>query len=159
MTHSAGMAAAPLFQRILCAVDFSPSSLTALAQARSLAEQHGAALIVLHVLEGFPRETVYSAGRASRLINQLEGRMGELDRRLRALLPADAVDGRVEYVAVSGTAGDAIVAAAAEHDSDLVVLGASQGARLDHMVSGSTVKSVVRKAHCPVLVTPHPTAE
>jgi nucleotide-binding universal stress UspA family protein len=101
-----------------------------------------------------PLEHVYSGGRAAQLINQAEGRMGELTRRLHALLPAGAVDGRVEYVTVSGTASEAIVAVAAEHETDLVVLGASQGARLDHMVSGSTVKSVVRSAHCAVLVIP-----
>ena len=155
--HSPRMVTPPLFHRILCAVDFSPASLLALAQARSIAEHCGGGhLVVLHVLEGFPYENVYSAGRAAQVIGQFEGRMGELDRRLRALLPADAVEGRIEYVTVSGTAGNAIVSAAAEHHTDLIVLGASQRARLDHMVSGSTVKAVVRTAHCAVLVTPRP---
>jgi len=146
----------PLFRRVLVAVDFSPSSDVALAQARVLAEVSGGDLVVLHVLEGFPRQTVYSAGRAAQLIGRFEGRVDALDRQLRALLPANAVDGRVEYVTASGVAGDAIVAAAAEHGADLVVLGASQGARLDRLVSGSTVKTVVRNAGCAVLVTPPP---
>ena len=158
--HSPVMATAPLFRRVLCAVDFSPGSVAALERARDLAERCGSArLVVLHVVEGFPHETVYSAGRAARLIGQLEGRISEYDRRLRALLPENALEGRVEYVTVSGTAATAIVAAAAEHAADLVVLGASQGARLDHMVTGSTVKAVVRNAHCPVLVTPRPPDE
>jgi nucleotide-binding universal stress UspA family protein len=151
------MGAPPLFRRILCAVDFSPASLVALAQARTIAEQCADGhLVVLHVVEGFPHEPVYSAGRAAQLIGQLEGRIGELNRRLRALVPADPADERVEYVTVSGPPSRAIVAAAAEHAADLVVLGASQRARLDHMVSGSTVKAVVRNAHCAVLVALRP---
>jgi nucleotide-binding universal stress UspA family protein len=151
------MAAAPLFHRILCAVDFSSSSLVALAQARAVAEANDASLLVLHVLEGFPSEAVYSAGRAARLIGHLEGRVDELTRRLRALVPADGRESRVEFFTVSGDASQAIVAAAAERDADLIVIGASERTRLDRMVSGSTVKAVVRQAHCAVLVTPHAT--
>ena len=150
------MAAAPMFRRILCAVDFSPSSVIALAQARVIADENDAHLFVLHVLEGFPNEAVYSAGRAARLIGHLEGRVDELTRRLRALMPADGREDRVEFFTVSGDASKAIVAAAAERNADLIVIGPSERKRLDHIVSGSTVKAVVRHAHCAVLVTAHP---
>ena len=145
-----------LFQKILCAVDFSAASYAALAQARALAEQGGGRLTVLHVIEGFPSEAVYSGGRAAKLIDQYHGRADEVTHRLAALIHGGALNGRVDLITASGVAGDAIVAAAREREADLVVLGASQKARLDCMIAGSTVKAVVRHAHCAVLVIPEP---
>ena len=43
-----------LFKRILCAIDYSPSAMKALTYATSLAEQAGAHLTAVHVLEHLP---------------------------------------------------------------------------------------------------------
>ena len=47
------------FREILCATDFSPASIAALKHALVLAQQSGGRLTALHVLDGFPYETVY----------------------------------------------------------------------------------------------------
>ena len=46
-----------------CAIDFSEVSLRALSEALVLAQQSGGHLRLLHVLDGFPYETVYSGSR------------------------------------------------------------------------------------------------
>ena len=52
--RATGTAPSGVFTRILCAVDFSPSSMKALGVAATLAKDAGARLSVVHVLERFP---------------------------------------------------------------------------------------------------------
>ena len=49
-----------LFRNIVVPIDFSEVSLRALSEALVLAQQSGGRLLLLHVLDGFPYETVYS---------------------------------------------------------------------------------------------------
>ena len=56
------------FNNILCGIDFSAASLRALNEALTMAQQSGGRITLLHVLEGFPYESVYSGSRAFRLI-------------------------------------------------------------------------------------------
>ena len=57
------------FNNILCGIDFSAASLRALNEALTMAQQSGGRVTLLHVLEGFPYESVYSGSRAFRLID------------------------------------------------------------------------------------------
>jgi nucleotide-binding universal stress UspA family protein len=145
------------FNNILCGIDFSPASLGALNEALTMAQQVGGRITLLHVLEGFPYESVYSGPRALRLIGEYRARVEKVKRELRTLVPPDALNWcEVETEVVSGIPHDAIRAIATARKADLVVIGLPRRTRLDRIVMASTVSGVLRRARCPVLVVPRP---
>ena len=150
--------ARPLFRSILCALDFSHESLRALNKALTLAQQSAGHLTLLHVLKGFPYETVYSGGRALRLVDEYRAHVEQRNAELHLLVPPAALNWcDVEAETVSGVPHDAIVAAANARQSDLIVMGLPRRSPLDRIVKGSTVKRVLRRPPCPVLMVPGPT--
>lgn len=149
--------ASPAFRDILAPIDFSEASLRALAEALVLAQQSGGRLRLLHVLDGFPYESVYSGSRAFRLMDDLRQRVARADREMQALIPRDAWDWtEIEIGSVAGEPAGAILSAAAHRRTDLIVLGLPRRSRLDEMVGGSTAQNVLRRAPCPVLLVPGP---
>ena len=147
----------PLFRNILVPIDFSEASLRALSEALVLAQQSGGRLRLLHVLEGFPYETVYSGARAFRLIHDFRAHVARVNRELRSLIPADALNWtEIDVATVSGLVHDAIVATASDQRADLVVLGLPRRSRMEEFVVGSTVHRVLRRAASPVLLVPGP---
>ena len=153
----AGTGVAASFDNIVCAIDFSAASLRALNQALTLAQQSGGRITLLHVLEGFPYETVCSGSRAFRLIGDYRARVDKVKRELRALVPPDALNWcEVKTEVVSGIPRDAIVATAGARSADLIVIGQPEQTRLDRIVSPSTVAGVLRRAGSPVLAVPGP---
>ena len=144
-----------LFRNILVGIDFSDVSRRALSEALVLAQQSGGHLRLLHVLEGFPYETVYSGSRAFRLMRDFRARVARVNRDLRSLIPSAALNrARIDVATVSGLAHEAIVAAASEQQADLVVLGLPRRSRMEEFVAGSTVPAVLRRTTSPVLLVP-----
>ena len=140
------------FKTIVCAIDFSESSLAALTWALSLAEEADARLSLLHVIE-VPPDLRTSAVVTEREVDELHAAF-EADalERLRALIPADASDYcSVETATVSGAAGHAILAFAQQRHADLIVMGAQGHGAIERLVFGSKTRDVVCGATCPVL--------
>jgi nucleotide-binding universal stress UspA family protein len=145
------------FRNVLSAIDFSEVSLRALSEALALAQRSGGHLRLLHVLDGFPYETVYSGSRAFRLIHDFRARVARVNRELQSLIPSDAYDwSEIEFATVSGQAHEAILAAAAERPTDVIVLGLPRRPRLEQFVAGSTAHRVLRRAASPALLVPGP---
>lgn len=139
-----------LFGRILCAVDFSPSSLRALSFAESLAEEADARLCVIHVVEPPSVFEPVPMGASGGAVSADELRAGAR-RKLDEAISQDArVYSHVSEVVISGKPYREILREAAEEESDLVVMGAHGGA-LSALAFGSTTNHVVREATCPVL--------
>jgi nucleotide-binding universal stress UspA family protein len=143
--------AAPLFRRILCPVDFSPASDRAVAYALSLAQEAGATLRLLHVVEwgidpvfaGVPQ---YDAPEVRQAVES------DLRRRLGGVIPREAREWcQVDEVLTSGKPWREIVAAASEGRADLVVMGVRGRGSLEVALFGSNTHHVVRSAPCPVL--------
>ena len=148
-----------LFRNVLVAIDFSATSRLALAQALALAQQNQGRLRLLHVLDGFPYETVYSGSRAFQLMQDFRVRVGKVNRRLHSLIPSDAFNwSDIDVSTVSGTGHEAILASASAGEADLIVLGLPRRSRLDEFLAGSTVHRVLRRAKVPVLLVPGPAA-
>jgi nucleotide-binding universal stress UspA family protein len=146
-----------MFREILCATDFSPASIAALKQALIVAQQSGGRLTVLHVLDGFPYETVYSGSRGFRLIDEYRGLVAQVSRQLRNAIPQDALNWcDVQTRVVSGVAHRAILSTAVEIKPDLIVMGLPVRSALDTVIMGSTTGPVVRGTQCPVLMVPVP---
>jgi nucleotide-binding universal stress UspA family protein len=144
-----------IFRRIVCAVDFSASSLRALQLALALAQEGDARLTLVHAIE-FPhalREVVFATDAdADRLHAAAEA---EYLRRLRALVPATARTSCTvtSQVGEGKPAREIARTAAAEH-ADLIVMGVQGRGAVDVMVFGSNTNAVIRSATCPVLVVP-----
>jgi nucleotide-binding universal stress UspA family protein len=145
------------FKRILCAVDFSDSSLAALAYALNLAEEADARLTLLHVIEmppelrenplapDFDIDRIHAAAEAEAL------------RRLRELIPDQArTYCTVETAVVEGRAHRQLLERAAERKADLIVMGVHGRGAVDLLMFGSTTHYVIRASACPVLIVRGP---
>ena len=147
LMHDAVPVGPQIFERVLCAVDFSPSSLAALDYASSLAEQAHAALTVLHVVEPIAD---YVAVTVAGIDNEILKTAAE--RHLHALLSERLTNAaRATPVLRTGKSGPEILAAAEKEAADLIVLGVAGRSAADIMWFGSTANHVVRRAICPVL--------
>ncbi len=136
------------FKRIVCAVDFSESSLAALKFAVSLAQDGAAAVTILHVFEwaAEPLTTRPIAVPEYRL--EIER---EVASQLEDLVPAFARECRATTRLAHGKAYREILGVATEDSADLIVMGVQGRNALDVMLFGSTTNQVIRRATCPVL--------
>ena len=146
------------FQKMLCGIDFSPCSLSALQYARSLARESRAALIVVHSLEWPWEEPPAPAfdelppAEATALQTYRRTRELQATERLVTLASTGAgAECRVACRVVHGKAYAAVLRVAEEEHADLIVLGVGGRTGTDRAVFGSTTNQVVRQATCPVL--------
>jgi nucleotide-binding universal stress UspA family protein len=143
-------------KRIVCPVDFSPSSDYALGYALDLARMFEAQLTLLHVVE-VPFLPSYAMAGVPDLnipLEQIEdGARKGLERLAGECRPKY---GRVGTELRTGTAFMEIIAYAREHEVDMIVMGTHGRTGLSHLLIGSVAEKVVRKSPCPVLTIRHP---
>ena len=141
-----------LISRILVPTDFSRQSEQALAYAQELADQFGASLHLLHVVnrpllaEGLAAEAFVSQEFESDMVRDAETRMRE------------QAPGAASTDVVFGYAARAIVDHASRMGADLIVMGSHGRTGVVYMMLGSVAEAVVRTAPCPVLTVRHRTA-
>ena len=143
------------FRRILCAVDFSDSSLAALARAISVAEESDANLTLLHAIE-MPPELRENPLTPDFDIDRIHAAAeAQARRRLQDLVPdAARTYCTIETAVVEGRASRQVLRRAAEENADLIVMGVHGRGALDLLVFGSNTHYVIRTATCPVLIVP-----
>ena len=133
------------FERILCAVDFSPDSLQAFCVAVEMARPHSGSLLVFHVIEAQPAVSpdalIEINKRANDAITELIASAGSALERLT-----------VNAQVTGGRAFDEIVSLTREWKAELVVLGAKGTTSLEEIFVGGTAEVVVKEAPCSVLV-------
>lgn len=139
--------------KILVATDGSPSSARAVQEAADLAHETNSELHVAHVM---PVSTLYSAAdmvlaagiplydesrkKAERVLNEDVERVKEAGARA------------AEAYLLEGKPDVEIVAIAEKMDAGLIVVGSRGLGALARTLVGSTSTSIVRHAHCPVMV-------
>lgn len=139
------------WKKILCPVDFSEVSNRALRLAASLAQDCGADLLLVHVVEPIVAPADFTFGPMTsgevedRLVERSSAAVTELVKTLN--LPPEKVSTRVER----GRASSEIVRVALEEKADLLVMGTHGYTGMAHVLLGSTAERVIRKAPCPVL--------
>jgi nucleotide-binding universal stress UspA family protein len=139
------------YKRLLCPIDLSASSLTALAFAFSLAQEGDAALTILHVFE-WPADDEPIAARPFSVPEYRRERERDASAKLGELVPDSVRQWCQPRTRLShGKAYGEILSVAAEEASDLIVMGVHGRNALDLMLFGSTTNQVVRRATCPVL--------
>lgn len=129
---------------ILFATDFGPGAEKAAAYAFSLAQEHGARLTLLHVIESAAAYTEESVARQKE-INIV---------RMKQLMPTGSEDWcKAEFRVTFGSAVEEILIAAKECNAGLLVMGAKPRKSLAGHVPLTIAYNVVTKAACPVLTT------
>jgi nucleotide-binding universal stress UspA family protein len=141
-----------LFKQILCAVDFSESSLTALKYALSLAQEADGCLTVVHVLGA---EFVGQVGIGEEHVS-LAAFQRQHEEEARNLLEKAVPESTAAYckadtMLLRGKAWREILRIACDRQAELIVMGVHGRGAADLMFFGSTTQHVVREATCPVL--------
>jgi nucleotide-binding universal stress UspA family protein len=134
----------PSVRHILCPINTSDVARFAFEHASAVAQQFGARLTALFVVEEqqADAESLRSA-----------------EERLRAWLCADAgADCDFQPVVRIGDAAAEVILLARQTAADLIVIGAQHRPLADTTVLGVTTERVTRHARCPVLVVPLPHA-
>src|SRR5512141_318300 len=138
---------------ILCPVDFSELSSLALKYAAAGARAFEATLVVFHA-QRFMLPPYFTSSQIAELKRQRQGEKGRAKEFLRLHVkkvlgsPADAV--RIKYDLEDAHPVDAILAAAARHKSDLIVMGTHGRGGAKRLWLGSVLENVVRQAGVPI---------
>lgn len=140
-----------LFKKILCPIDYSPSSLKALAYALELGRQAGGCVTVLSALEYMePEEPCEHID-----VDVRRTRQHLIDHARERLHAQVAGEPRtwceIEEIVAINRAYKEILQRAAASAMDLIVMGAQGSGGLELMLYGSNTHHVVRAATCPVL--------
>ncbi|MCI0463484.1 MAG: universal stress protein [Gemmataceae bacterium] len=138
---------------ILHPTDFSPPSDYAFRLAGSLARDHAARLIVLHVVLTLGPELISHGEAVSQL--QPDSYRHQLWEDLRRVqLPDPVVP--VEHLLAEGDPAAEIVRAAQNTGAELIVMATHGRTGLQRLLMGSVAEQVMRKASCPVLTVKAP---
>jgi nucleotide-binding universal stress UspA family protein len=133
------------FNRVLCAVDFSPDSLEAFRVAVEITRLCDASLHLFHVMEPPPALT----GEAlMQLVQKANQAMDALVASVQEGLDGFALSREV----TSGQAFVEIVKRARGWRADLIVLGSKGTTSLEGLIMGGTAEGAVKEASCSVLV-------
>ena len=142
---------AMLLKRILCPLDFSPSSKLSLQYALSLAREANGSLTVLHVIEWFPDEEprvdahFHVREYRQRLIQDAREQLhADIPEEVRARCD-------VKEAVTFSKAYREILSVAHAAPAELIVMGAQGRGAVDSLLIGSTTERVLREAPCPVL--------
>jgi nucleotide-binding universal stress UspA family protein len=145
------------FKCILVTTDFSEAGDHAIAHAFRMAADHGAEVVLLHVVETIVAPNPLYAhyyltdplSPEAQASVEAEARQALLER-----IPKDgAIAGVPHRVVVSqGLPAEEIIRTTAEEQADLVVISTHGRTGLKHLLLGSTAERVIRHVHCPVLV-------
>jgi len=143
-------------QTILFATDFGPASAKALPHAVSLAENSEAQLILVHMVPPMPlADAAYAPAvfAADDLLQWREAVRAESEKKLKELIPPGTLAKEPRYIVGMDFLPEGILCAAAEHQVDLIVMGANASAspRIASHIPWALTHHVICDACCPVL--------
>jgi nucleotide-binding universal stress UspA family protein len=135
-----------MFEKLLLAVDGSPSSEKAVGIAAGLAKTLGSEVLVFHVRE-------IEIGRFSGQMEPPEEALELVNRVVSTLQEQGVVVKGEARSAPLGRAGREIVEGAAAAEVDGIVLGSRGLSDWSALLLGSVAHKVISLAHCPVIVS------
>lgn len=144
-------------KKILCPYDFSECSSHALKYAIEFASIYKATLYLLHVFD----VRIYSYGETVFDISvPAKDAISTIKTELANSIPEEIKNElEVETIVVPGVPFYEIIKFAKENGINLIVMGTHGRTGIAHILLGSVVEKVVRKAPCPVLTIRHPGQE
>jgi nucleotide-binding universal stress UspA family protein len=139
------------FKRILCPIDFSPSSTLVLRHALGLASGPDASVRVLHVVEPLLVQAAMMAGTEDGLRTEVTD---ALRRVIDEATGREDVPARIVTEVVAGEPHAAILDGSANEACDLIVMGTHGASGLAKAWFGSTLERVLRLTMVPVVAIP-----
>jgi len=136
-----------MYRKILVPLENSPTDATVLTHVRALAQETGAALVLIHVADGW----------VARNLEQLQLRESDEIREDRAYLERILDELRAEgfdadAVLAAGNPADEIAKAATEEGCDLIAMATHGHRGLDDVVRGSVASELRHRTFVPVLM-------
>ncbi len=138
-------------QKIICGVDFSPSSKGAFEKALSMAQNFEASLEVLHVIHVPNVEAIGLSKNIGeeKILAYKAQKTDELD----AFVSDYNTDGTtIKKHVLWGNPAQVILNYAEDDDTDLIVLGEKGEGQIKRMIMGSTTEKVMRSTNCSLLI-------
>ena len=139
-------------QNILVPTDFSEPAEAALEYAKTLAQEFGSRVHLLHVVSEpyvYPWGTDLPTIPIADLLSQSEEAASE--RLTQLAQAATGLAGRVTVETEVGTPVERILDYVGTHKIDLVVIGTHGRGMVGHLLLGSVAERVVRRSQVPVL--------
>ena len=137
--------------RILVPMDFSDHSNKALRYARPFAEQFGAQITLLHVIEPVVLPTDFGYVPATP-VDIDEQRMADARKKLGSIAAELGANVPVDVVVRLGRSWKEIVDTAKSKNMDLLIIATHGYTGLKYALLGSVAEKIIRHAPCPVLV-------
>ena len=145
------------FKRILVTTDFSDAGDHAISHAFRMAADHGAEVLLCHVIEPVVTPNpLYAHYYPTELFSAEIQERAEADTRQALLdrVPKDEAFAHVPHreIAAYGLPAEEIIRLAEKEQVDLIVIATHGRTGLKHLLMGSVADRVLRHVHCPVLV-------
>lgn len=162
----------PSIKNVLYATDLSDNARYAYRYAAGLAQQYGAQITILHVVEKLSAETFLQiqgyvgeekwkklqAEKQADFISTIRGRLESFCDEISSEM--DACTFQVDKIIVKeGIAADEILHQAELNGADLIVMGTRGFGMFKDALIGGTARRVVRRSSIPVLVVKLPESE
>ena len=139
-----------VLRNILCPIDHSKHSESALKYAIAFALKDKANLYLMHVLDSRMHE---EAEGVSELMSIDEKGLNELKDKLEKSVPEEIrAEINCEASVCLGIPFDEIVKVAKDKNIDLIVMGTHGRTGISHVMLGSIAEKVMREAPCPVMI-------
>jgi len=136
-----------MYKRVLFATDFDEVGVLAAHKAKKIADENGADLILVHVVEPIPAYAYPGfAGFAEVEMSIRE----QAEKELNYLGEKLGVDAKHRFLEFGSTKNE-ILRVAEERDIDLIVTG-SHGKHGLSLLLGSTANSILHNAQCDMLI-------
>jgi len=143
-----------MYKKVLFATDFDEIGVSAAHKAKKIADENGAELLLVHVVEPIPAYAYPGfAGFAEVEVSIRE----QAEKELNALANKLGVDENHRLLEF-GSVKNEILRIAEEHKIDLIVTG-SHGKHGLGLLLGSTANAILHASHCDMLIVqPRPKA-
>jgi nucleotide-binding universal stress UspA family protein len=150
----------PSIRKIICATDFSDPSLAGVRRARELAQENGAELILVHVMEPLQANPTVDpmAGISTSTFDvgtYFEEMTEGAQRTLAAMAEREKpAGGSIRTEVLHGKVANEIAKLADREDADLIVIGKHGHSGWQDRIFGSTAEKIVRHTERSVMVVP-----
>lgn len=139
-----------LFRKVLCAVDFSPSTKMTIEMARQIAEANKGTVILFHVVP-MPIEAIGQP----LMVEPIAGAEDDARKRINRIA-SESLSHSYEILVVTGDPASSIIESAREQNADLIVMATHGRTGISHFFLGSVAERVVRESSVPVMTVRAP---